>query len=109
METKFTKAPWQQSHRKNTDGYSTEVYDNKGETICTLAWHKVYERDGVTSTDRQENAHLIAAAPDMYGELNKLSLVINKTSWNGFNSVDLIDEIRSHCDIDQILKKARGE
>ena len=42
METKFTKGEWRQSHREKSDGmYSTEVYDEEGKTICTLAWHKV--------------------------------------------------------------------
>ena len=40
MKTKFTSGKWSQSHRKDSDGmYSTEVYDDRGETICSLRWH----------------------------------------------------------------------
>ncbi|MBE3084680.1 MAG: hypothetical protein IMZ64_00500 [Bacteroidetes bacterium] len=66
METKHTKGEWRQSHRKTYEGvYSTQVYDEKEKTICTLAWHKVDLGNGVTGTDREANAKLIAAAPDM--------------------------------------------
>ena len=55
METKFTKGPWSQSHRKGRDSmYRTEVYDSTGETICCVSWHKVHDGNGVTSTDRAE-------------------------------------------------------
>ena len=70
---KFTKGEWRQSHREKQDGmYSTEVYDEEGKTICTLAWHKVPIEGGFT-TDREANAKLIAAAPLMYEQL--LSIV----------------------------------
>lgn len=73
MKAKFTSGEWSQSHRKDNNGmYSTEVYDDKGDTICTLAWHAVDEGNGVTSTDRDANAHLIAAAPDMYKMIDEL-------------------------------------
>ena len=63
-DTKFTSGEWSQSHRQGKDEmYRTQVYDSRGETICTLHWHT--EPDS-TATDRPENAHLIASAPDMY-------------------------------------------
>ena len=75
----FTAGKWSQSHREGKDGmYNTQVYDSEGETICTLAWHAVNEGNGVTSTDREENAVLISHAPDMYKLLNELT--------NGTNS-----------------------
>ena len=88
---KFTSGKWSQSHRedKNTGMYSTEVYDSRGQTICTLAWHTEPES---TRTDRPENAALIAAAPDMYEMLERLQLSV-------------ADEIER----DELLKKARGE
>ncbi len=110
----FTKGEWSQSHRKDkkTGMYSTEVYDSRGQTICTLAWHT---EPGSTRTDRPENAALIAAAPDMYKMLEKLIIsgteLLNiedvsseedaATIHSNFND-DLIESLRH-------LKKARGE
>lgn len=92
-KAKFTEGEWGQSHRKGSGGmYNTEVYDHKGETICILAWHAVDEGNGVTSTDREANAHLIAAAPDMYKMLESLQLDVTN------------DHKR-----DELLAKARGE
>ena len=65
---KHTQGEWRQSHRKiDAEGnFSTEVYDEEGETICTLAWHICKSADGRTVyTDREANAKLIAAAPDL--------------------------------------------
>ena len=105
METKFTSGVWSQSHRedKYTGMYSTEVYDSRGQTICTLDWHT--EPDS-TATDRDSNAHLIACAPDMYAMIN----IINESIINCKNEIQLADDITNLChDIDQLLKKARGE
>ncbi len=71
-EGKWTPGPWAQSHRKTRDGmYSTEVYDAKGETIATLAWHVVPTENGY-ATDREANARLIASAPDMAEALREI-------------------------------------
>ena len=66
-EFKGTKGEWNQSHRiTDKDGnYSTEVYCDKGQTIATLSWYPNNDIKGVTTTDREENAKLIAASPDL--------------------------------------------
>lgn len=104
METHFTKGLWQQSHRKIKGGmYSTQVYDDKGEEICTLAWHRVKEPKGVTSTDREPNARLIATAPEMYQMLDGINTAIMDCK----NEIELADAITSLShDIDQVLTKA---
>ena len=72
METKFTKGEWMLSHRENHMGmYSTEVYDEKGEIVCTRAWHEV-STEKRFKTDRDANAKLIAAAPEMFDALNEI-------------------------------------
>ena len=92
MEAKFTSGEWSQSHRQDSEGmYSTQVYDGRGKTICTLGWHT--EPDS-TATDRQENARLIAAAPDMYEAL----LAMSKG-----------EGLQPGVTIERILLKARGE
>jgi len=62
LEAKRTQGEWEQSHRELPDGmYSTEVYDVKGDAICSLAWHTVYIDENHITTDRAENAQFIAA------------------------------------------------
>ncbi len=116
MKAKFTKGEWSQSHRKQLDGmYITQVYDDKGETICNLSWHAVDEGNGVTSTDRDENAHLIAAAPDMYAALES-----HLSALSDLYALDIDDVLPEHegefravhaliNKTELLLKKARGE
>lgn len=62
-----TPGPWEQSHRQRYDGmHSTEVYpaNDPDNTIATVHWHSVKTDTGYT-TDRAENARLIAAARDL--------------------------------------------
>ena len=92
-ETKFTNGEWETSYRKNKNGmYSQDVYCEKGETICTCDWYPVDEGSGVTSTNRESNAHLIAAAPEMYAMLESLQL-----------------DVEGDMKREQLLAKARGE
>ena len=120
MNTKFTKGPWSQSHRKDkSGGYSTEVYDSNGETICTLDWYVAPTEKGFT-TNRDENARLIACAPDMYemlesacSELYSLINEVNKERLSKVHSQtetppDLHDMETCNL-IQQLLKRARGE
>tara|TARA_R100001594_G_scaffold82907_2_gene117563 strand:+ start:2783 stop:3091 length:309 start_codon:yes stop_codon:yes gene_type:complete len=102
MNTKFTPGPWGQSHRKDkSGGYSTEVYDSNGETICTLDCYVVPTEKGFT-TNRDENARLIACAPDMYEMLDTLT--------DSSNTEDMLAVlIESKSEISELLKRARGE
>jgi len=105
--TKFTKGEWSQSHRKQLDGmYITQVYDDNGESICDLSWHAVHEDGGVTSTDREANAHLIAASPDMYAMIEDLYQMLDKLN-EGFNADCKATELSDKAEL--LLKKARGE
>ena len=117
METKFTKGEWSQSHRINTDSmYNTQVYDDRGQTICTLNWHT--EPDS-TATDREANAHLIASAPAMYemieSLMSELDAVIDEV--NTMRDIHHKDPLTPCDDWDKeslhnaqiLLAKARGE
>jgi len=116
-DTKFTSGEWSQSHRKDNHGmYSTEVYDDRGETICTLDWHT---EPNSTATDRPFNAHLIAAAPDMYAMIKELAHELNiaidecneyraKTINSSTESEpDYVDKQTVH-EAQVLLSKARG-
>ena len=116
----FTKGPWSQSHRKQLDGmYITQVYDSIGESICDLSWHAVNEGNGVTSTDRGANAHLIAAAPDMYAMIESLSNELNMAidEVNTMRDIHHTDNLtpadhwdkESLHDAQVLLAKARGD
>lgn len=105
-EAKFTRGPWETSYREDKDGmFNQDVYDSAGESICTCSWYAV--DNGITevsgkayrstTTNREHNADLIAAAPDMYDMLHSIE--------NDSNQVPpfLWDKIQA------VLAKARGE
>jgi hypothetical protein len=97
--TGFTKGIWSQSHREQSDGmYITQVYDDKGQSICDLNWHSVDEGNGF-KTDREQNAQLIAAAPEMYAALNRFYLSLLKVDAGSVETKAL----------EQLLAKARGD
>jgi hypothetical protein len=101
-ETKFTQGKWSQSHRKQSDGmYITQVYDDRGQSICDLAWHSVDMGDGMVKTDRSENAKLIAVAPEMYGLLEDIVDDMERGSFCGNSNFAKV--------IRDLLAKARGE
>ncbi|PHR55936.1 MAG: hypothetical protein COA43_14550 [Robiginitomaculum sp.] len=95
--TEFTKGPWVMDKRDECligkFGYEVVVY-NHGLT------------GGHKTDERVANAHLIAEAPDMYTMLNNINESINDCK----NEIELANKITSMChDIDQLLKRARGE
>tara|TARA_R110000851_G_scaffold60415_4_gene139461 strand:+ start:805 stop:1137 length:333 start_codon:yes stop_codon:yes gene_type:complete len=107
MKTKFTKGPWQQSHRAQPSGiHVTQVYDDKGKTICDLSWHAVNEVEGITTTDREANAHLIKMAPDMYAMLMRF-LPMDEDGNGEFEYNDGSEYLGER--VEALLAKARGE
>lgn len=61
-----TKGPWFTEYRANKrGGYSQEVFDSEGEVVATAAWFPVSLNDTTTTTNREANARLIAAAPEL--------------------------------------------
>ena len=103
--TSFTKGKWSQSHREGSDGmYNTEVYDDRGHTICILDWHT---EPNATRTDRPENAALIAAAPDMYAMVNEV-LSMQK-QWHGHGMETHMKLAVLAKKMELLLSKARGE
>lgn len=86
MKTKFTKGEW----NIQDDGYGMiGVILKKGLGILI----------GRKSKETQANAHLIAAAPDMYEMLDKIH---NSMAGNG-------EYGEFYCDVKDLLAKARGE
>ena len=96
-EAKFTKGEWRVnklgSHHNNSNLEHIEIcYSDIGECICDT----VYE---------ESDAHLIAAAPEMYAALT-LAKVTLANVWKNTGSLGCKAEIES---IDEVLAKARGE
>lgn len=61
-----TPGPWFSEYRRNArGGYSSEVFDADGEVVATAAWFPVRLSETTTTTNREANARLIAAAPEL--------------------------------------------
>lgn len=117
MEIKHTPGKWIQSHRKipnDPEGmYSTQVYTEDGQEICSLAWYPKPKEEGVidgksvliTGTYREANAKLIAAAPDLLEACNKAMHACqdNLKAYNYKNEAALLDAYKA---LELAIKKA---
>ena len=107
-DTKFTKGKWSTSYRKDSDGmYSQDVYDSNGKAICSCSWYQIDKGNGNTTTNREDNAHLIAAAPAMYKLLQKfLPMDEDGNGWD-FQYNEGSEELG--VEVVKLLELARGE
>ena len=100
IEPKFTKGEWS---IVDSTGQSLSVWASESECITTIKydfWDEKYQ------DELKANAHLIASAPAMYAMISD----IEKSIINCKNEIELADDITNLChDIDQLLKKSRGE
>ena len=117
LEFKGTEGAWSQSHREipnDEDGmYATQVYDHKGETICTMSWFgsepKTEVVDGVnklvTTSLSPFNAKLISAAPDLLQALQSLRSHFTEMT---IDESILLDEgdIEVLREVDEAIEKA---
>jgi hypothetical protein len=85
-EAKFTKGEW-----KILDKYQVGINVDFGDGFFTVASCQVFN-------EAKANAHLIAAAPEMYSELDELSGIIRRMG---------VDSASDRIDL--LLAKARGE
>tara|TARA_Y100000310_G_C20704371_1_gene833786 strand:- start:14922 stop:15251 length:330 start_codon:yes stop_codon:yes gene_type:complete len=109
METKFTKGPWKTF--KNYSGMFEVCcqgeYDLSADDICMYS-PTVCMIGNVTyalgeNKNPEKNAHLIAAAPEMYGMLENINCFLNE---DGLQTNGLAKEIAK---IPALLERARGE
>jgi len=91
---KFTEGEW----AVNTTGSKTWVDTETGLTVA-----QVFDMEGHT-----DNAHLIAAAPDMYKEI-ELDLNRLKGSISCFTGYHLTDIKKHIARKEKLLARARGE
>lgn len=97
-ETKFTKGEWvvnyTGTHWNNPALRNIEInYGSQGECICDTVYN-------------DSDAHLIAAAPEMYEELKRLSDLMPFLDEQTHPQIEC-DALK--YDIDKLLAKARGE
>ena len=99
-KTKFTPGPWEIID----DGAGFQIMPGEGgEGVARVYanWDSGYE------SNKDSNANLVAAAPDLYAALIRLSNHIHApryyddSIWDGYDEVD--------AEVTAALKKARGE
>ena len=101
MKTNFTKGEWKLYE------YQTMVNIEVGKgamTICEMETTSGHGCDVHLSTEQKANAHLIAAAPDMYAMIESMSKLRDGEMHTAIDWIlDNTDDLMS------LLKKARGE
>ena len=94
-EAKFTKGPWSVSTKARGCA-----------TVCTVTRTVGIKANEIPEQDPIHDAHLIAAAPEMYESLSEMKQVIE----NGHELGEMISRIQDFGEeIDKLLAKARGE
>ncbi len=97
-DEKFTQGEWEVVHASSHHGYY--VQDDNGVTVCDLYYMsngRHYHHQN--KFDAKPNAHLIAAAPEMYRLLETISDYYKLTG----------GECHHESEIESLLAKARGE
>ena len=105
MNTKFTKGKWVLSTLYNS---LIQIHSN-GVDICEVDCNGDYIEEIATINPTDEelaNAHLIAAAPDMYTMIGELTDMVDKLN-EGFNADHKAIELSIKAE--SLLAKARGE
>ena len=93
-KTSFTLGPW--AYQEKSDAYTHIVRAPENRFICQLR----QDRSGIA----EANAHLIAAAPDLYAALQEAEEILSDLPDEGDS---YIQEVRRQAN--QALAKARGE
>lgn len=96
MKPKFTPGPWKMLP-DSWHGDHAEISSSEWGALALV----VNKIDGQVSENGSSNAHLIAAAPDMYAKLDEISDGLLEAG--GYGNCRLAKEIES------LLAKARGE
>lgn len=101
METKFTPGPWK-VEPVNYDGDGGTLVRFNGVCIANV-WGVLEYRQ--VDEESSANAHLIAAAPELYEAMEDLLTVLADRKYKGFEA-----RLESHSRIARAaLAKARGE
>jgi hypothetical protein len=73
-----TPGPWATEYMKSSrGGYAQQIFDANGVLVATAAWYPVRVSESTTATNREANARLIAAAPDLLEALEAMYEMFN--------------------------------
>ncbi len=89
---KFTKGPWIRKYHANGCNYVSAQ---------DVSLNGCYSVASCVGPDEISNAHLIAAAPEMYELLDDYVSFVERGDAEGFNQM--------FCVVKELLAKARGE
>lgn len=108
IKEKFTQGEWVKDYN-GTNGH-IKAMKNERDHVSRLRTPTIARYDVMTPSipdeEKQANAHLIASAPDMYRELQKIESTLSTLSSVVLENLSL----KVHVDsISKILAKARGE
>ena len=97
--TKFTKGPWFVEQMEDVNSVYDVHYNLPASeySVASIV---------INIPDAEANAHLIAAAPDMYTMIGDLADMVDKLN-EGFNTDHKAIELSTRAEM--LLKKARGE
>lgn len=100
-EAKFTKGEWRRHYSPNGQEY----------VICDGRRNGGYAVASLSGSNSKANAHLIAAAPEMYAMLEKAKTLIEDYDYDYFCSRGFGEwsAPESSTEIEKLLAKARGE
>ena len=106
-EAKFTKGEWVIDYR----GTLGHVKSIKGGAITPTVARYDFVSPSLTNKEKKANAHLIAAAPDMYKMLERLKSIIEDYDYDLFceRATGEWSEPEISTEIEKLLTKARGQ
>jgi len=99
-ETKFTPGPWEVRLDDSTFGPKLEIHQEGAENRVPICERDLGFNDDVDE-ESKANAHLIAAAPEMYEAIEGLLNVISETRGE--------DARQAVIKANEVLAKARGD
>lgn len=103
-ETKFTNGPWFISDELRTSINTAPTEDGSYKHIAMVNWCK-YREYSIEGEEHDANAHLIAAAPEMYEALERIYGRLLMSERDGDAHITEEDGAM----VEAALRKARGE
>ena len=107
MEAKFTPGPWSIAHDGNYPRIRKHFRTDHHMDVCGPVHGYMYADD--ETANQAANAHLIAAAPDMYEALESLIITQEYKEEHGKDKAYELARKTSWNKVKAALAKARGE
>nr|WP_278374567.1 hypothetical protein [Brucella anthropi] len=101
-ETKFTPGPWIAAKKHSSKVGLPIVASPHGRSIAAVTFFGLGEQFKSHDEESYANAHLIAAAPELFEKLAKIRGWINVDAEGPWGK-------RFYAEVDALLAKARGE